>query len=83
MDAEIDLANRRLQPIDDVARCLQLAQAARGGNEIELDAGKQLAQFVMELARDAGPLFLAHLLEAFGQCRIQFLVRRQRKLQAD
>src|SRR5438105_1580041 len=36
----------------------------------------------MRLARDAGPLFLAHLLEALGQCRVQFLVRRQRKLAA-
>ena len=81
-DAQIDLADRGLQAVHDVAGRLQLAQAARRGDKIELDTGEQLAELVVELPRDAGPLLLAHLLEAFGQGRIKFLIRRQRKLQA-
>ena len=70
-DAEIDLADGRLQAIDDVAGRLQLAEPADGRHEIELDAGEQLAELVVQLARDARPLFFAHLLETLRQRGIE------------
>jgi hypothetical protein len=58
--ADVDLAHRRLQLVDHVAGRLQLLQPAQRRSEIELDAGEQLPEFVVQLAGEAGALFLAH-----------------------
>ena len=51
-------------------------------DEIELDAGEQLAEFVVQLARDARPLFFAHLLETLRQRGIEIGGRSEWQLQA-
>jgi hypothetical protein len=70
-DTEVDLSDSRLESIDDVAGCFELAEAAGRGDEIELDAGEQLAKLIVQLAGDARPLFLAHLFETLRQSRIE------------
>ena len=81
-DAEINLPDRRLQPIDDIARCLEFTEPSDGGDEIQLDAGEQLAQLVVQLPRDPGALFFTHLLETLGQGRVQINVRWKGQLHA-
>jgi uncharacterized protein with von Willebrand factor type A (vWA) domain len=81
-DAEIDLADGRLQAIHDVAWRLQLAESADGRHEIELDAGEQLTELVVQLACDARPLFFAHLLEALRQRGIEIGARGEWQFQA-
>ena len=48
-DADVDLADGRLQLVRDVARDLQLLHSAHGGREIELDTGQELPQLIMKL----------------------------------
>jgi hypothetical protein len=80
-DAEVDLADGGLQPIDDVTGRFQFVQPPRGAREIELDAGEQLTQFVVQLAGNPRPFFLAHLLEAFGECGVESGFGEERELQ--
>ena len=80
-DAQIDLSDGRLHSIDDITGRLELAQAAHCRHEIELDARQKLAELVMQLARDARTLLLAHLLESLGKGGIQVGIGRDGKLQ--
>ncbi|HEU5259424.1 MAG TPA: hypothetical protein VFU28_25735 [Vicinamibacterales bacterium] len=73
-DAQIDLPDGRLEPIDNISGRLEFAQPPDGGYEIQLDAGEQLAQLVVQLACDPGALFFTHLLETLGQGGIQINV---------
>ena len=79
-DAEVDLADRRLQAVHNVAGRFQLAKTSDGGDEIELDAGQQLSELVVQLARNTCPFFLAHLLDTLRQRCIE-LDRGQGELQ--
>ena len=64
---DVDLADGRLDAVDDVARRFQLTQASPGRGKVELDPGQQLSELVVELAGDARSLLLAHLFQTFGQ----------------
>jgi hypothetical protein len=71
-----------LHAINDIAGCLQLAEPPNGDDEVQFDTGEKLAEFVVQLASDARPLFFAHLLQAFGQRGVQIDIRWRRKLHA-
>ena len=66
-NSDVYLADGRLKPIDNVTRSLQLTKTPDGSRKVELDAGQELTEFVVELAGKTGPLLLAHLLDAIGQ----------------
>jgi hypothetical protein len=66
-DGEVHLSDGRLQPVDDIARCLELVQAADGRGKIEFDPRQELSELVVQLAGDPGALRLAHLFDALGQ----------------
>jgi hypothetical protein len=70
-DAQIDLPDGRLEPIDNISGRLEFAEPTDGGPEIQLDAGEQLTQLVVQLACDSGALFFTHLLDALGQGGVQ------------
>jgi len=78
-NAKVDLTDGGLDAIDDVAGRLEFAKAAQRGGEVEFDAGEQLTELVVQFARDARSLFLAHLLDAFGQ-RSQLVGIERRRL---
>src|SRR5688572_12769758 len=66
-DRQIDVHHGRLDTLDDIRRRLLLFELLDSAGEAELDAGEQLSELVVQLAGDARPLELPHLLEALGQ----------------
>src|SRR5262249_27702669 len=66
-DAEIDLSNGRLEAVDDICGCLDLAQTPNHGTEIQFDAREELAKLIVQVPGGARALLFAHLLDSLRQ----------------
>src|SRR5581483_2937146 len=77
LDGLVDERDHRACPLDQLAVRLapRSTEPSREPGELEAEAGQRLAEVVVELARDAGPLCLADRLDARRE-RAQLLAGR-------
>ena len=72
-EADLDQTDQRLDAIDRLTVDPLLPQRARRPRQLELDGGQCLAELIVQLAREAGPLLLAGRLDPRRQLTQLFL----------